>query len=341
MVVGLLLPVMAAGASTSTSTPTPTSTPDPVQVPTEPSPEPPPESWIDVRHEQISRGLIWSVERLDRFFADEREVDVPRARSFVRWRNGLRLQEDGRLKAGVDLQAEVVLPALDRRLSKLRLSVTGSSSSAIDSALPGQSQPDALNSPSAGLKLSMLQSLLTSADAQVGLLFRLPLGWYTRLRVRHVTPLPASFVARTSLSVFWQTNTGYGTRQDVELERPLLPRLLARLDATGILTQRTRGWEWSTAASLLAAPDDRWALSLSGVALGATDLGWFVERYQLLARVRHDIVRRWIFLEVEPLVEWTRLPGGGLARMRSVILRLEIQFDEATMGPARAAPAGS
>jgi len=337
-------PVPPEPAPPASPAPTPAAPPEPAPpVPPEGTPpaspapllpsEQPPEAdtWLDTGHEAVSRSFFWTVERLDRFFSDEREVDPPRARSFVRWRNDLRIREDGALAAATDFMAEVRLPALDRRLERLRLSVTGSTVSAMDQLFPGSAQPDAVSSASVGLRGALLDTLRTSADAQVGLLFRLPLGWYTRLRLRRVEPLGWGVVARGAIAVFWQTNTGYGTRQDVSLERRLLPWLVARTDASGILTQRTRGYEWGGWASLLAAAGERTALSVSAGALGATDLGLEVERYRLLARVRRDVVRRWIFLEVEPQVEWTHQRGDGFRRMRAIVLRLELQFDAAAL----------
>jgi hypothetical protein len=271
------------------------------------------------------------VTQLDRFFADEREVDLPRARSFVRWRNDLRVRDDGALSASTDVRVEVQLPSLNRRLRHLRLSVTSSTAGTADRRLAGESPPDALDATSAGLRLSFPQSALASLDAQAGLLFSLPVGWYSRVRLRHLRPLDASLLARDALAVFWQTNTGYGTRQDASLERPLGPWLLARLGGTGILTERSRGWEWNLDLSLLAALGPRTALSLSGGALGSTRAGLVVEKWRAGARLRRDVVRRWIYLELEPEAEWTRPPGGGRRRLRAVVLRLEVQFDASTL----------
>lgn len=300
-------------------------------------------AWFDEGHALVSEGLAWSVERLDRFFADEREVDLPRARSFLRWRNELTLRDDGSVAASTGVRGELRFPALSRRLSALRLTIAAGTTEIVERALPGEpAPPTATERPSAGLRLALLDTLLTQTDLQAGLLFRLPIGWYTRLRLRRVQPIDGVLLARMALSGFWQTDTGWGTRQDLDLERPLLPWLLVRLGSTGTLTERSRGWEWGSELAFLAAATPRIALLLGGGALGASQAGPVVETWLVHARVRRDVLRRWLFLEVEPGVSWKRPPGGGRQRVRSVILRLEIQFgaQERPLAPAAPPPAG-
>lgn len=290
--------------------------------------------WYDASHAAVTEGLLWSVERLDQFFSDERQVDLPRSRSFVRWRNDLELTDGGAVSFRTGLRAELRIASLDRRLQALRLTISGGTTDALDRLVPSDApSPDAAGQPAAGLKLFLLDRLLTQSDVQAGLLFTLPVGWYTRLVVRHVEPVDGWFVARFALSTFWQTPTGFGTRQDADLERQLARWLLLRLANSGTVTERSRGWEWSSELALLAAVGQRTALFLGAGALGATDAGAVVETYRVHGRVRRDVLRRWLFLEVEPGVEWRRPTGGGRQRERSVILRLEVQFDAATRAP--------
>ena len=274
-----LLPRLA-GADTAPAPAGPPPAP-PTEAPqeplTSPGPQPPPESPVhgeaiesplDTGHEAVSRGLFWMVERFDRFFADEREVDLPRAASFFRWRSDLRLREDGTAAAGTNLRAEVRLPAFNRRLERLRLTLIASTVDPPDPHYRGSRAPDGVNRASAGLRLALHDSIRATLDTQLGLLAHWPPGGFARLRLRQVHPLGWSLVARDALVGFWQTNTGWGTRQDASLERPLARELLARLDATGTVTQRTRGWEWEANASLLAALGQRTAAALVGRGAG-------------------------------------------------------------------------
>ena len=333
-----LLPGLAR-ADTPPHQPAPAPKPEPAPEPlTSPGPQAPPDdahgeatdTWIDVSHEAVSSGLFWMVERFDRFFADERQVDLPRAASFFRWRSDLRIGEDGGLAASTNLRAEVRLPAFDQRLERLRLTLVAASADPTDPLHPDRRPPDGLNRANAGLRLALHDSIRATLDTQGGLLARWPPGWFVRLRLRQVHPLGWSVVGDAVVG-FWQTNTGWGTRQDASLERSLAPKLLARLDASGTITERTRGWEWEANGSLLAAFSQRTAGALSIGLLGYSDHGLVVDRYRVLARLRHDVLRRWILLELQPEVEWLRQPAGRVQRAAAIIVRLELQFDASTL----------
>jgi len=315
-----------------TNDPAPSATPPPAEPPPPPSP-PPPDTWLDSSHSFITEGLFWPVVRFDRFFADEREVDTDRSRSFVRWRQDLRLTDGGALSYSTSLRADLRFPKLSRRLERLRLTIAGDTRDSIDALLPGdQPLPGAAGQASAALGFDLWETVASRTDLQAGLLARLPVGVFTRLRVRHAQPVDDLLLVRSATAGFWQTDTGWGVRQDVDLERPFGSALLLRLATTATQTERSRGVEWLSELSLLRTFGRAAAVSLSGSASGATDAALVVERWRLATRLRHEVYRRWIFLELEPEGTWTRPPGGGRNRVLALIFRVELQFDAAPRG---------
>jgi hypothetical protein len=271
------------------------------------------------------------VERFDRFFSDERESDTPRPASFIRWRNDLKADQHGKFTFGTTLRADLRFPNLSRRLEDLRLTLSGDTRDAIDPTAPGET-PLPSNSTgrlSAGLRYDLYHRDQTTLDVSGGLLVRWPLGLFSRLRLRHVEPVDGLFQVRTASAGFWQTDTGWGVRQDVDLERTFGPDWLLRLADNGTLTQRSRGLEWLSELSLTHTFGEGAAVAVLGSGSGASDAGWVVERWRTAARVRHDAFRHWIYVELEPEVTWTRPVGGGRIRVLALILRLEVQFDEA------------
>jgi hypothetical protein len=291
---------------------------------------------MDASHLFLSRGFLWAVVRFDRFFADERDVDLPRASSFVRLRNTVAFRDDGRRPYAPDVHVEAVFPSLDRRLDqlRLRLAVATTRPEVVDPLLPPTLRSaDVPNRPYAGLVLSPFQALQEQTDLHVGALLHRPLGWFTRARFRHVQPLGEAIVARLALAGFWQSDLRFGTRQELSLEHPLKPWLLLRLDGGSMVAQRSRGWEWSSELALLAAAWPRAALSVSVAALGASRAGPGAEAWRVQIRARHDVFRRWIFLELAPESVWTRSTQPRLHRASAVIIRLEVQFD-ASSGPS-------
>jgi len=326
----------AEPGGTPSPSPSPTSTPASPEPTDEQAPDPlhpqPEESWLDTGHAAVSERLFWPVERFDRFFSDEREVSTPRPSSFIRWRNDLKIRTDGTFGYGTTLRADLRFPNLSRRLQHLRLTLSGDTREALESTpTPGEPPLPATSNGrlSAGLRYDLLEGLRTQADLQGGLLIRWPIGLFTRLRLRHVEPVDGLFQIRTSSAGFWQTTTGWGVRQDVDFERPFGDALLLRLADNATITQKSRGAEWQSELSLQRTFGASSAVSLMGSASGATDSGPVVEKYRLATRVRWEAFRRWIFLEVEPEGVWLRPVGGGRQRRLAVILRVELQFDEA------------
>jgi hypothetical protein len=307
-----------APAGTPTSAPAPTSTLTPPEQDTEP--------WFDASHAALERSLAWTVTRLDRFFADERETDEERPGSFVRWRNDLRLGTDTVASYSTGLRADLDLPALSARLERLRLTIAGDTVEPLDALAPGDTPPGQPGPASAGLRYLVPTFLLARADLSAGLLFRLPLGYFTRLRLRWAVPIGGRVVARLAASGFWQTTTGWGTREDVVLERPIVGHALVRLASFATLTERSRGVEWRSQLAVLRPIGDRAAVAAAGGAEGASDAGPVVEVWRVSVRGRRDVLRRWLFLEVEPELSWPRQPGGGRSRVWAVTFRLEVQF---------------
>jgi hypothetical protein len=307
-------------------------------APPAPAPAAPQESWVDTSHDFVSHGFLWAIVSFDRFFADEREVDLPHASSFARWRNVLTLRGSGTVAYAPDLRAEAVLPSFNRRLDRLRLRLTVATTTpeAIDPLVPAALlPPDVPHRPSAGLQLTPLESPKARTDIQVGLLMHHPVGWYARTRFRKIQPIGDGLVARLALVGFWQSDIGFGTRQDLSLEHPLSPRLLVRFAGGSMIAQHSRGLEWSSEVAVLAAVWPRTALLTSAGALGASKAGPGVEVWRLQARARRDLFRRWLFLEIAPEMVWTRRAAGDFRRASAVIVRLEIQFEAA--GPSQPA----
>jgi hypothetical protein len=284
----------------------------------------------------VERSLAWTVDRFDRFFADERETDEERPGSFVRWRNDLRLGTDTVATYGTGLRADLDVPALSRRLERLRLTVTGDTVEPLDTLATGDAAPATPGPFSAGLRYLARPFLRARPDLSAGLLLQLPVGLFVRLRLRWTVPVVELLVARLATSGFWQTTTGWGARQDAVLERPLGGHALLRLASFATLTERSRGLEWRSELAAIEALGPRAAVAALGSAEGASDLGAVVETWRVALRVRRDVLRRWLFLEVEPALSWPLDATGRRTFVESVTFRLEVQFGE--RGGSTAAP---
>jgi len=284
--------------------------------------------WLDASHRFLEAAVFWPFIQLDDFFADDRQVRPLSPGSLIHWRQDLRAHGDGTFGYATSLRADLKFPFLSHRWDRLVLNVQGQSADAIDQLLPGDGPaPARRREVAVGVGLTFLETLRSDTDARVGLLAGLPPGYYARLRLRHAVPFGEVVLVRLAASGFWQTNTGWGTHEEVNLDRLLAPWLFSRLAGGATLTQRSRGTEWGEELSLVAT-FGRSAFALAGGCSGATDSGRVVEVWRVLTRARRDVWRRWLFLELEPQVTWTRRPGGGRVRDEVVLLRFDVQFGQ-------------
>lgn len=332
-------------AEPSTPTPAPPEGAAPKPPPAAASNEEAPDkkdNWIDVGHAFIEHRVFAPILRLDRFFSDERDLDAERSRSFLRWRNEVHFTEDATGPIfTIGVRANLRLPGLNQQLRRLRIVIAGETRDALRNFFPrrpGSSisdDEDTLGASNAGFRLYFLDTLVSHADVGAGVLTRIPPGLYSQLRLRTAIPVRKLFLTRQVVTGFWRTDTHFGTSAGVELERPLTRTFVSRINGSATLTEKSQGVEWASEVALFAFIDEQRAAQLALAVNGRTRPNLAsdgvtrppdLDRFRLYTRLRRDLYRRWIFVEIEPELAWTwnlerhRHPAWG------VTFRLEAQF---------------
>lgn len=312
-------------------------------------------NWLDVGHAFIEHRLFAPVLRVDRFFSDERDLEPERARSFIRWRQELRLEQHRSTPAySITVGANLKFPGLNQQLRRLQVEVTGQTRDAFTALFPGDhtspgevpTSDSAFGTADAGLGYRLFETVAsgvaTHGDLGAGVILRLPPGGYGRARLRFAESLRGRFLTRQAVSGFWRTDTRLGTSASGEVERPLAFSTLARLAGSTTLTQRSRGVEWGTDLSLAGTLKAHIGAQLGFGVSGATRAPVDVDVYRFYLRLRRDFYRKWIFLELDPEYGWPWDAVQGRRGTWAVLLRLEVQFqgNEAPGEAASDAPAG-
>ncbi len=313
------------------------SAPAPEAAPTGAGPEPPArapkeDTWLDTGHAFIEQRIFAPVLRLDRFFSDERDLEAQRSRSFLRWRSEIRFTEHrGKPAYATGVSANLRLPGLDKRLERLRIVIEGETRNTFAALFPTGTPEAEVEETTGGaanaeLRFRFWETVLSHADLGAGLLFRLPPGAFGRTRLRLVLPVKKLLLTRWVATGFWRTDTHLGTSASTEAERPLGPKVIARLMGNATVTQRSKGIEWSSDFAFLTSFDVRSAAQFGVAVNGATRARPALDRWRVYARMRRDFYRRWLFFEIEPDVSWPWTADLGRHRVLSVAGRLEIQF---------------
>jgi hypothetical protein len=297
------------------------------------SPFDPEDSWVDAGHAFLEQKLFAPVLRLDRFFSDERELEAERSRSFLRFRNEFDLAEGGTRVFSTTVRASLRFPGIAKRLDRLRLDLDGESDDTGSALFPNADgspgttpRPARVGRFDAGLRYGIWRGLLSRVDLSAGVLLQLPPGVFTRARYRLAVPVENLFLTRFSETVFWRTDTHFGTSTQLDFERPLGPASVARLWSKGELTEVSRGIEWASELAFLRSIGPVRAVSAGAGIEGATRSRVGVEKYRVFTRFRRDVWRRWLFAEIEPEVGWPWNPIDGRHRVFAVAFRVELQF---------------
>lgn len=298
----------------------------------EPDPE---DTWVDSGHTFLEEKIFAPVVGFDRFFSDETDLDLERSGSFLQWRNELRLEERGGSPVfSTGVRANLRMPAFNAWLKRIRLVIAGETRDAVSALFPEvDDEAEDLGEGNAELRLGLWDGIVSHADIGAGLLFDLPPGAFTRLRLRFAFPVGDLFLTRIATSGYWRTDTRLGTTADLHFERPLSSASILRLASQARLTQRSRGVEWVSELAMIVGLGRKSAASVQVGVLGATADPRGVDRYRVSTRLRRDFYRRWLFFEVEPEVFWPWTPERGRHATLALTTRLEVQFHGPTPAP--------
>jgi hypothetical protein len=295
----------------------------------EPSPLADEDTWIDVGHAFVEQRLFAPILRFDRFFSDERALEAERARSFVRFRQGVRFRDDGSPTYTIDVAANLRFPALNRSLERLRLVIAAQTEEAVNAILPDgptSSVRGGVGRADAGFRFGAWEGLHSSVDLGAGLLARLPVGTFGRIRYRASIPVRRLLLLRFTTSGFWRSDTLFGTDAEAAVECPFGSATIARLSGASTLTERSRGIEWSALVGAARTLTPRSALAAGAGLEGAERSEVAVDRYRIFTRYRRDVFRHWVYGELEPEIAWPWSADRGRFRELALTVRLEIQF---------------
>lgn len=128
---------------------------------------------------------------------------------------------------------------------------------------------------------------------------------------------------------------GFGEKTQVDLDRPLAAHTQVRWNNAGFVTGPSRGYEWATELGLAHELESLrtatyLAFGVSGFGLPKAE----VELYRVFTRVRREVWRRWVFVELEPEIGWRTTAALGRHQVHAVTVRLEVILD------GRAPPGG-
>lgn len=295
---------------------------------------------LDASHAAVEEGLGGLVDFLDGLFGDRRYLEFGPQRSTVRWRSEVRLTDEPHAYPYTTAFVDLRLPAAAAWFSRAHLVLSGDQQG---EGAPGEKGLVAELTAAEGraeLRVDLLRRPGTLFYLGGGLPFAWPLDPFARLRLRQDLPLAAWLLWRFTPSAFWQERQGVGATAQLDLDFAVWRSALVRASGGVLRSESSRGLEWGTSLELRGQLGDRLAAALGGSARGAERSPVAVDEYRAFARLRRDVLRRWLFAEIEPEVVWPTDASGARRTVLGVIVRLEVIFaSEIRPSPPSAPPA--
>lgn len=273
-------------------------------------------SWVDASYEFVTLRTDALAVWLDSFFGTP-TADRESADSVLRLRNELVLDQRDGSDFKVRLRGKVDLPQLDRRLSL----VLSDRNDEHDEVIPDSVGRD----DDIGLQLRLREDDGSRLWVSLGINSSFDLR--TSLRYRHVHPFGDAWRLQWSEKLYYKQEDGFGLLTRTDLDYLLASDRLVRWTNQLDYGEETAGVEWGTGISYQIRLDSRQALSYFTSVSGETDPDYLTSSYGIGVRYRRNILRRWMFLEVEPAHFWRRRTLDT-ARDSVWMLTLRLEFRE-------------
>src|SRR5512133_39721 len=286
---------------------------------------------VDVTQDELERNILEQVIRLDSFFGIIKTESQQKAAYHLRWRNSLRVDQDGRVRYGTTVRANLTLSRINDRLHGVLFGEDEpepfSSSHSDDPVNPGfDRRGQSMRVVTTELRYEVVRQPFLEIFLGAGVRFVLPPEAFVRSRFQYTYKFSDVSLLRCGETLFVKKLDTYGETSEFDLERLLDQKTLLRWANSGTFSDGIKGLQWGTELSLIRELSPQSGITLTGGAYGITGSDDAVLNYRLLARYRRNFLRSWLFYEVEPELSWPRRADGSYTTNLAFTVRLEVMF---------------
>ncbi len=270
-----------------------------------PLPEPAFGMWelgLDVSQEWVSQTVDAIAVQVDSFFGDELEEEELQENR-LRVRLGYEFAERNRSEFVRDIKLDLDLPGTRKRW-KLFFDATNEDDleQSVDPLEAADSDEE--RSTIGGLRYVLRATDAVSLSADAGAKLRYPAEPFVRLRARKTFKLSESMLVRPTQWVFWESDEGFGTTSRVDLDVACFEESLFRFRQKVEISEESNGIEFDTILFFFDRVGARTGYRFLLAARGQTEPETLIRRYEASVRFRKNIHRNWLFLEIEPNVNF-------------------------------------
>ena len=291
------------------------------------------EQLLDKPHEFISRRLEEYSRWLDTFLGDPNRV-YDSTGSTLQIRDHVTFLKDGQREGKLDVRANISLPNTEDRLKLVvqrgleaatettaERDIRNSTGSA-QVAAPGAPQD---TSYYVGLKALAAQLFGVTLSAEAGARSVRPIDPYVRLRAFRDFNF-SQWQIRASETPLWKRSEGYSAASELNITRPIDAQWGLGFTSKATWRSTTDYFDLAQIAALYYTPDKRTATTFELGAFAPSDRTLNLTVYSVTLRIRRQVYRDWLYLEVTPQILYQE--ANGYSATRSLLLQLEMLFGD-------------
>lgn len=274
--------------------------------------------WLDQTQSIASNSANSLANQLDRFFGVQRS-DIEAAYSALRLTTIQSWNDIDDFETGVRLRGKVYLPRINERISLIFSEEDGDGTTYYTQNAASITQQETTR---VNLELDLAEESAHHLYFRVGL--RSGLKGRVSMRYRYEPESTGKTENRFTQSLYFKDGKGFGSFSRYQLDHVISDDVLLRWTNDLRFEETFTGSEYTTSLEYLVRRSNDTAMSWYARINGESSPG-FVASYDLGVRIRKNIAREWLFIELEPGYTW-RKEGALLDREGSpyIFLRLEM-----------------
>ena len=274
--------------------------------------------WLDQSQSIASISANTMANQLDRFFGVQRS-DIEAAYSALRLTSVQSWNQIDDFDSGLRLRGKVHLPRINERVSLIFSEEDGDGTSYYTQDTASISQQD---STRLNLEVDLADRNKHNLYFRVGL--HSGLKGRVSMRYRYEPQATGKTESRFTQTLYFRDGRGFGSFTRHQLDRLINTDALVRLTNDMRLEESFTGAEYTTSLEYLVRRSTQTALSWYARANGETSPG-FITSYDLGVRIRKNVAREWLFIELEPGYTW-RKDGALLPRKGTPYLFFRLEM---------------
>ena len=276
--------------------------------------------WLDAMHQSIAESVTDSAQWFDDFFVDQQATEKAEAKGSARIRLGWEPRTGDLNDHEARLRVRFKLPHLQDRVDVIL--------SDYDDEVPEDKvragRAEDVNRQDRFSLALRFKSPDSGLSHRIGVGRRLQM--FARSRYRENFTFSDNLKLHWEASVAYYNRDGFGADTEFTFDYEINDDSLFRFDNRFFFRDESNDWLWQHSWQNFRHIDDKTALVLGFYIEGLSRPNYRLEEYLTSVRWRQNILREWLYYEVEPFVLWRR--DESFSASYGVALRIEGYFGD-------------